>query len=120
MYDLERRLLDFSVRAIRLTRKIRPSQAGMHIAKQLLRSSTFPLANHGEAQAAKSPRDFIQKLRVSLKGLRETERWIKLTKTVPLVERPELLDELLGETDQLIRIFVTSIKTAEARARKTE
>ncbi|MDQ8206768.1 four helix bundle protein [Coraliomargarita algicola] len=116
MYDLEHRLLDFSVRAIRLTRKIESSQAGTHIAKQLLRSATAPLANHGEAQAAESPRDFIHKLRISLKELRETERWIKLTKAVPLVDKPERLNELLDETDQLIRIFVTSIKTAESRA----
>lgn len=50
MYDLEERLLEFSVRVIRLCQSIEQSPAGNHISKQLLRSSTSPLANHGEAQ----------------------------------------------------------------------
>lgn len=119
MYDLEERLLEFSVRAIRLTRKIESSEAGRHVANQLLRSSTSPLANHGEAQGAESAKDFIHKLKISLKELRETQRWLKLTKRAPLVEKPELLDELLNETDQLIRIFVASINTAKAKASTT-
>lgn len=115
MYDLEERLLDFATRAIRLTESMTDSRAGNHVASQLLRSSTSPLANHGEAQAAESAKDFIHKLKISLKELRETERWIKLTKRVPLVEKPERLSELLDETDQLIRIFVSSIKTAGSK-----
>lgn len=114
-YDLEERLLEFSVRTIRLTENMRPTQAGIHVAKQLLRSSTSPLANHGEAQAAESPDDFVHKLKISLKELRETHRWLKLTKRVPLIDKPELLEDILDETDQLIRIFVTSIQTAKKR-----
>lgn len=119
MYDLEERLLEFSVRIIRLTRKIENSEAGKHVSNQLLRSSTSPLANHAEAQGAESVKDFIHKLKISLKELRETQRWIKLIKRVPLVEKPDLLDELLNETDQLIRIFVASINTAKAKLTKT-
>ena len=118
MYDLEERLLDFSSRIIRLTRKIERSEVGSHVTKQLLRSSTSPLANHGEAQAAESSNDFIHKLKISLKELRETLRWLKLIKRVPLMEKPELLDGVLDETDQLIRIFVSSINTARKRAQK--
>ncbi|HAY99200.1 MAG TPA: four helix bundle protein, partial [Opitutae bacterium] len=90
-------------------------EAGKHVAKQLLRSSSSPLANHGEAQGAESAKDFIHKLKISLKELRETQRWLKLVKRVPLVDKPELLDDLLSETDQLIRIFVASINTAHSR-----
>lgn len=115
-YDLEERLLEFSVRTIRLCRNIENSQAGNHVSKQLLRSSTSPLANHGEAQGAESAKDFVHKLGISVKELRETLRWLKLVKRVPLVTKPELLEELLNETDQLIRIFVTSIKTAKSRS----
>jgi four helix bundle protein len=118
IYDLEERLLEFSVRTIRLTRKIESSETGRHIANQLLRSSTSPLANHGEAQGAESQKDFIHKLSISLKELRETQRWLKLIRRVPLVENPDLLDELLDETDQLIRIFVVSIKTAKSKSSK--
>ncbi|ADE53213.1 four helix bundle protein [Coraliomargarita akajimensis] len=118
LYDLEERLLEFSVRTIRLTRTIESSEAGRHVSNQLLRSSTSPLANHGEAQGAESAKDFVHKLKISLKELRETQRWLKLVKRVPLVERPELLDGLLSETDQLIRIFVASINTAQTKLNK--
>jgi four helix bundle protein len=76
-------------------------------------SGTSAYPNHGEAQAAESPKDFIHKLRISLKELRETQRWIRRIQRVPLVTAPERLDDLLLETDELIRIFVTSIRTAE-------
>ena len=117
IYDLEERLLEFSARAIRLSRKIEKSEAGKHVANQLLRSSTSPLANHAEAQAAESPKDFIHKLKISLKELRETQRWLKLVERVPLVEKPDLLKEILDETDQLIRIFVSSINTAKSKSK---
>lgn len=116
MYDLEERLLEYSVRTIRLCRNIENSPAGSHISKQLLRSSTSPLANHGEAQSAESTKDFIHKLAISVKELRETQRWLKLVQRVPLVEKPDRLEDILNETDQLIRIFVASIKTAKAKS----
>ena len=118
MYDLEERLLEFSVRTIRLCRNIESSAAGNHVSKQLLRSSTSPLANHGEAQGAESAKDFVHKLGISLKELRETHRWLKLVERVPLVDKPDLLDAIIDETDQLIRIFVASIKTAQAKYSK--
>ncbi|MCD6389065.1 MAG: four helix bundle protein [Desulfobulbaceae bacterium] len=112
IYNLEERLLEYSVRIIKVVEQLSNSKAGNHVAGQLLRSGTSPYPNHGEAQAAESPRDFIHKLRISLKELRETERWLKLIKRVPLIKKPELLDSLLQETEELIKIFVTSIKTA--------
>jgi four helix bundle protein len=69
-YDLEERLLDFGARIISLTQSLTENYAQRHIASQMLRSGTAPLANHGEAQAAESPADFIHKLRISLKELR--------------------------------------------------
>jgi four helix bundle protein len=78
----------------------------------LLRAGTSAYPNHGEAQAAESPKDFIHKLRISLKVLRETQRWLKLILRVPLVNNTESLHKVLQETDELIRIFVSSIKTA--------
>jgi four helix bundle protein len=78
----------------------------------LLRSGTSPYPNHGEAQAAESQKDFVHKLRISLKELRETQRWLKLIQKIPLIKEPELLNDTLGETEQLIKIFVASIKTS--------
>ena len=65
--------------------------------------------------AAESPKDFIHKLRISSKELGETRRWLKLIQRVPLIKKPELLNDILEETEELIKIFVTSIKTAEKK-----
>lgn len=112
-YDLEARLLDFSVRTIHLVDQLPNTRTGNHVAGQLLRSGTSPYPNHGEAQAAESRRDFIHKLRISLKELKEAQRWIHLIQKVPLIQPPERVDDLLQEVDELIKIFVTSIRTAE-------
>src|SRR3954471_2717037 len=110
-YDLEERLLSFAADVIRLTRTLEQSYAGKHIAQQLLRSGTSPLANHGEGESAKSRRDFVHRLRTCLQELRESHRWLKLIERVPLTEDREQLVALVKESDELIRIFVTSIRT---------
>jgi four helix bundle protein len=115
-FDLEERLLDFAVSIIQLAEKFPDTKAGRHVAGQLLRSGTSPLPNHGEAQAAESRDDFIHKLKLCLKELRESWRWMRLAKKAGLVEG-ESMEALLKEADELIRIFVTSIKTASARPR---
>ncbi len=61
-YGLEERLLGFSVSIIKLVEHLPNTRTGNHVAGQLLRSGTFPYPNHGEAQAAESPKDFIHKL----------------------------------------------------------
>ena len=65
-YDLEERRLEFSVRIIKIVEQLPNARTGNHVAGQLLRSGTSPYPNHGEAQAAESPKDFIHKLRISL------------------------------------------------------
>ncbi|MEA3292249.1 MAG: four helix bundle protein [Pseudomonadota bacterium] len=112
-YDLEERLLEFSVRIIKIVEQLPNTRTGNHVAGQLLRSGTSPYPNHGEAQAAESQKDFVHKLRFSLKELRETQRWLRLIRKVPLVEKPALLNDIMDETDELIRIFVASINTAK-------
>ena len=113
-YDLEDRLLNYSARIIRLDEKLPNTRAGNHVAGQLLPSGTSPLPNHGEAQAAESANDFVHKLKVCLKELRETYRWLRLVQTVPLLPQNRVTP-LVNETDELIRIFVTSIRTAGRR-----
>ena len=115
VFDLEDRLLEFSVAVIKVVEQIPNTRTGNHISGQLLRSGTSPYPNHGEAQAAESPKDFVHKLRISLKGLRETQRWLKLIQRIPLIDNAEQMNSLLAETEELIRIFVTSIKTSESR-----
>jgi four helix bundle protein len=120
IYDLEERLLEYSVRIIKIVEQLPDTKTGNHVSGQLLKSGTSPYPNHGEAQAAESPKDFIHKLRISLKELRESQRWLKLIQRVPLINRAELLTDILQETEELIRIFVTSIKTAGKKNLRNE
>lgn len=77
-FDLEDRLIDFGVRIIQLTESLPKAKAGRHIAGQLIRSGTSPAPNYGEAQGAESRSDFIHKMKVCLKELRETKVWLKM------------------------------------------
>src|ERR1700674_1033866 len=79
--------------------------AGNHVASQLLRSGTSPLPNHGEAESAESPADFVHKLKVCLKELCETKRWLRLVVRVPMLSS-NVVNPLLQETIELIRIFL--------------
>jgi len=112
-YDLEERLLEYGASIIRFVEKMPNTRAANHVGGQLLRSGTSPLFNHGEAQAAESPNDFVHKMKVCLKELRESLRALRLIKKVPLTSDPADLDPLLRETDERIRIFEVSIRTAE-------
>src|SRR3954467_10200050 len=113
-YDLEDRLLEFAVRIIRVTESMQRSPAGAYVSDQLLRSGTSPYGHHGEAEGAESRDDFIHKLKVCYKELREARRWLRLVKRTPLVAKPDLLAEILVEADELVRIFSASIRTAKA------
>ena len=114
-FDLEERLLEYSARVVRLTESMKRNRAANHIGDQLLRSGTSPYGNHGEAEGAESINDFIHKLRVCYKELRESRRWMRLIQRASLVTKPPLLDPLIAEAEELIRIFAASIRTAEKK-----
>src|SRR2546429_6757817 len=114
-YDLEDRLLQFAVAVVELTDDLPNTRAGNHIAGQLLRCGTSPYGNHGEVEAAESRRDFIHKLCVCLKELKETRRWLRLIRRSALLPKAEVAP-VLGETAELIKIFFSSIRTAEKNA----
>ena len=115
VYDPEERLLEFAANVVRFVERLPSTRAGNHVANQLLKSGTSPLPHHAEAQAAESRDDFVHQFKICLKELRETLRWLKLVKRVPLLQRPSQVDELLNETEALVKIFVTSIRTAGQR-----
>ena len=114
-YNLEERLLEYAADIIRWVAKLPENRAGNHVAGQLLRSGTSPLSNHGEAEAAESIKDFIHKLKICLKELRESLRWLRLIQRVPLLQQDDSVRLLIQETDELIRIFMKSIQTATKR-----
>jgi four helix bundle protein len=114
-YDLEERLLNYTISIIKVVEALPNTRTGNHIANQLLRSGTSPYPNHGEAQAAESNNDFIHKMRICLKELRETYRWLKVIRRLKLISCVDKPNNVLIETEELIKIFVTSIKTAGRR-----
>src|SRR4030067_2570757 len=77
-HNLEERLIDFAVKIISLTASMPKTTAGNHLSKQLCRSGISPALNYGEAQSAESINDFIHKMRICLKELRESHIAIKI------------------------------------------
>ena len=118
-FDLEDRLIDFAVRIIRTAESLPKSKVGKHIAGQFIRSGTSPAPNYGEAQSAESRSDFIHKMKISLKELRETRIWLLMIIRADLIKPASKLKSLIDESDQLISIFVKSVSTAKQNLKKT-
>ena len=112
-YDLKDRFIDFAVRIIQVTDAFPNTATGKHIGHQLLKCGTSSAANYGESQSAESKLDFIHKLKLSLKELRETEIWLKIVSRTILIQPVNKLQPLLQETDELISIVFKSIDTAK-------
>jgi len=106
-------LLDFAVRIIEIVEALPNTRTGNHIAGQLLRCGTSAAPNYGEAQSAESRKDFVHKMKICLKELRETSVWLKIIRRRNLFKRKDELEALIVECNELISIFVKSIKTAK-------
>jgi len=116
-YDLEERLIDFAVRIIRTAESLPRTRVGNHIAGQLIRCGTSPAPNYGEAQGAESRSDFIHKMKVCLKELRETRVWLLMIVRANLLKPTSKLEPLIKENNEIISIFVTSIETAKQKSK---
>lgn len=117
-FDLEDRLIDFAARCIKVAQSLPNKRAGQHLCDQLTRSGTSPALNYGEAQAAESRKDFVHKMKISLKELRETLVCLKIIVRSELLGS-DRLEPLIEETNELISIFVTSIRTAKQNMEHT-
>ena len=111
-YDLDERLIDFASGCIDVAENLPKSMAGNHIGSQLIRSSTSPALHYGEAQSAESRNDFIHKMKVCLKELRETHNCLRLIGKRNWYDEVQLSDSI-KENNELISIFVSSLKTAQ-------
>ena len=112
-FDLEDRLIDFSVVVIEISESLQNTPAGRHLSGQVVRSGTSPALQYGEAQSAESSADFIHKLKILLKELRETFVSLKIIKRVSLSSKTNMVDKGLVECNELIAIFNKSIETAK-------
>jgi four helix bundle protein len=108
-------LIDFSVDIIKITDKLPNSRAGSTIANQIVRSGTSPALNYGEAQSAESKNDFIHKIQIVLKELRETLVALKIIKKADLINETTLLEKAISESNELISIFVATVNTIKKK-----
>ncbi len=85
IFDLEERLISFAVRIIALADSLPNTRTGNHISGQIIRCGTSPASNYGEAQSAESRVDFIHKMKICLKELRETKIWLLMIERAKLI-----------------------------------
>jgi len=112
-FDLEERLIQFSVLIIEIVNGMESSKAGNHLSGQLVQSGTSVSSNYGEAQSGESRRDFIHKMKVVLKELRETFICLKIIQRAKLTKVESKVDKGIMESNELISIFVKSVVTAQ-------
>jgi len=112
-FDLEERLINFAVLVVNIDKIMPNTRAGAHLGGQLLRSGTSPALNYGEAQSGESRKDFIHKIKIVLKELRETLVCLKIIHKAKLLQNQDLIDSAMNENNELISIFVKSAETAQ-------
>ncbi len=115
--NISDRLLDFSVRVVKLAGALPKNQVGRHVCGQLLRAGTSAGANYEEARGAESRKDFIHKLGLALKEIRESHYWLKLVDRASLLP-PTRMAEILKEADELTRIIAQCVITAKTHDTK--
>ena len=109
--ELEERLIDFSVQIIEISVRLKRTKPAIILENQILRAGTSCSLNYGEAVGAESDKDFIHKLQIVLKELRETYMALRIIKKANLSKDTQQLENGINENNQLIGIFVSSIKT---------
>ena len=112
-HDLEERLINFAVLIVEIVETIPETRAANHLSGQLLRSGTSPALNYGEAQSGDSRRDFIHKIKIVLKELRESNICLKIIYRTKLYQTEDKIIQALNESNELISIFVKSVETAQ-------
>ena len=110
--DLDDRLIDFAVEIIKIIEKLPESKSSAHLGGQLLRSGTSPSLNYGEAKSGESKNDFIHKMKICLKELRESFNYLRIIHRAGIYGSEQEVLELIQECNELISIFVKSINTA--------
>ncbi len=116
-FDLENRLIDFAIQINEIVEELPTTKFANHIGGQLIRSGSSPALNYGEAQSAESQNDFIHKLKVILKELRESKVCLKIIIRKPLLPI-ERVTPILNESNELIAIFLKSVDTANKNKNK--
>lgn len=112
-FDLEDRFVDYTCRMIDVVEALPKTRVGNYIAGQLIKSCNSPTFNYGEVQAAESKNDFIHKLGVVLKELKECRTALKIIIRKEMIKPVNKLADIFKETEELIAIIAKSISTAK-------
>ena len=119
-FNLEERLINFAVLIIEIVEEMPNTRAANHLAGQLLRSGTSIALKYGEAQSGESRKDFIHKIKIALKESRETNVCLKIIYRTNQFRSKDKVDLALKESNEIISIFVKSVKTALENNNKAE
>lgn len=112
-YDLERRTTCFAEQVIEIVKKIKQDPINRNIISQLVNSSGSIGANYCEATEAESRKDFVHKICISKKEIKETQHWLRLlAKSNP--EHREQLLVLWKESQELLLIFSKIVSTTKS------
>lgn len=111
-FDLEKRLIAYAVWVMNVVEELPNTRVGNHLSGQLVRSGTAPALMYGEAQSAESRKDFVHKMKIALKELRETLVCLKMIQCKSDLLSSSRLAPGLQEGNELVSIFVKSIETA--------
>lgn len=114
IYDLQERLIEFSVKTLKFLDTLPENRTVRHLSGQLMRSSTATALIYGEAQGAESKRDFIHKMRLVLKELRESQVCLEILKRMNYETKGSENLILLREAGELVAIFTKSVQTASS------
>lgn len=112
-FDLEDRFVDYTCRMIDVVEALPNTRAGNYIAGQLIKSCHSPTFNYGEVQAAESKNDFIHKMGVVLKELKECRTALKIIRKKEMIKPINKISDIFRETEELIAIIAKSINTAK-------
>ena len=116
-FNLDQRLIDFASTIIDMVDALSKNISANHLASQVVRSGTAPALHYGEAQGAESRKDFIHKMKIGLKELRETYSSLRIIALKVWIEK-SMMSNIINENNELIAIFVKSIETAKNNLEK--
>ena len=116
-FNLDQRLIDFASTIIDMVDALPKNISANHLASQVVRSGTAPALHYGEAQGAESRKDFIHKMKIGLKELRETYSCLRIIALKVWIEK-SMMSTIINENNELIAIFVKSIETAKNNLEK--
>lgn len=114
--DIGERLLRFGTRVIKVVESLPKNLVGRTVGDQLLRSGLSVGANFEEAQAAESKQDFVHKLQLALKELREPGYWLRVIANADIVPKQRLLS-LMDESNQLVAMLSKAVARTKGKAK---